>query len=247
MSLGRAARPGSSGGADSKLPERQEGTKDNPLPRGAATLHGNEKGNSWETARLPHPGVSLGALLLSGALGEGRQGGWAQGTSSLAVAAFPVSVTESQGHWGWKTPPRPLSPLCDQSQPCQPEHSDGAFHSRWFPFLPSRCFFHRIGGGIRSIPVGTEGSGRGMIVGAASVMGPIEWDGCDPGWRLSGEVMQVGEEKRGHVNNIIQPVCCEQAECESGPNLSLSGTPADPFLHGSAARKVNLLMQRLRD
>jgi len=72
-------------------------------------------------------------------------------------------------------------------------------------------------------------------------------DGCDPGWRLSSEVMQVREEKIGHVNNIIQCVYCEQAECESGRNLSLSGTPADPFLHGSAARKVNLLMQQLRN
>lgn len=59
--------------------------------------------------------------------------------------------------------------------------------------------------------------------------------------------MQVREEKIGHVNNIVQCVYSEQAECESGRNLSLSGTPADPFLHGSAACKVNLLMQQLRN
>lgn len=90
-------RQGSSGGADSKLPECQEGTGDNPLPRGAATLHGNEKGNSWEAARLPYPGVSLGALLLGGALGEGKQVG-GHGEHPQWPWLLVLSVSESQDH-----------------------------------------------------------------------------------------------------------------------------------------------------
>lgn len=171
--LGRAAVPGSSGGADSNS-RASGGHQRQPITMGAAHCMAMREQRAGRQPGCLIPGCPwepccpVGLWEREARLGRHRehpQWPWLLPLSDITVSQIPGSLS-------WKRPPGPPSPPCDQPQPCQPDHRDGAFTAVGFLSCPPGAFPQdRVG--TESVPVGAEGSGRAGIVRAAPVMGPV--------------------------------------------------------------------------